>query len=126
MGQAMSPQARKIRRPSGALPHVGTPRLAGNPSGAEARAKGSNVAVRRSARPRGPGGLSSGCPRRLGASDGGARGARQHLEAALEGLQDAVYRQAQLAEEKHEELRARMEPEQMAIDLAQDARRRGL
>ncbi len=49
-----------------------------------------------------------------------------HLEAALEGLQDAVYRQAQLAEEKHEELRARMEPEQMAIDLAQDARRRGL
>ena len=49
-----------------------------------------------------------------------------HLEAALEGLQDAVYRQAQLAEEKHEELRARIEPEQMAIDLAQDARRRGL
>ena len=50
----------------------------------------------------------------------------QHLESALEGLQDAVYRQAQLAEEKHDELRRRMEPEQMAIELAQDARKRGL
>jgi uncharacterized coiled-coil protein SlyX len=50
----------------------------------------------------------------------------EHLEAALEGLQDAVYRQAQLGEEKHEELRKRMEPGQMAIDLAEDARRRGL
>jgi len=49
-----------------------------------------------------------------------------HLEAALEGLQDAVYRQAQLNEHKHDELRARIEPEQMAIELAQDARRRGL
>jgi uncharacterized coiled-coil protein SlyX len=50
----------------------------------------------------------------------------EHLEAALEGLQDAVYRQAQLGEEKLEELRRRMEPEQLAIELAQDARRRGL
>ena len=50
----------------------------------------------------------------------------EHLEAALEGLQDAVYRQAQLDEEKHEELRKRIEPGQMAIDLAEDARRRGL
>ena len=50
----------------------------------------------------------------------------KHLEAALEGLQDAVYRQAQLDEEKHEELRRRTEPGQMAIDLAEDARRRGL
>jgi uncharacterized coiled-coil protein SlyX len=50
----------------------------------------------------------------------------KHLEAALEGLQDAVYRQAQLGEEKHEELRRRMEPGQMAIDLAEDARKRGL
>jgi uncharacterized coiled-coil protein SlyX len=49
-----------------------------------------------------------------------------HLEAALEGLQDAVYRQAQMEEEKHEDLRRRMEPGQMAIDLAEDARRRGL
>jgi hypothetical protein len=50
----------------------------------------------------------------------------EHLEAALEGLQDAVYRQAQLGEEKFVELRRRMEPEQLAIELAQDARRRGL
>jgi hypothetical protein len=50
----------------------------------------------------------------------------EHLEAALEGLQDAVYRQAQLGEEKLEELRRRMEPEQLAIELAQDARKRGL
>ena len=50
----------------------------------------------------------------------------KHLEAALEGLQDAVYRQAQVGEEKHEDLRRRMEPGQMAIDLAEDARRRGL
>jgi uncharacterized coiled-coil protein SlyX len=50
----------------------------------------------------------------------------KHLEAALEGLQDAVYRQAQLAEEKHEALRARTEPGQMAKDLAQDALKRGL
>jgi uncharacterized coiled-coil protein SlyX len=50
----------------------------------------------------------------------------EHLEAALEGLQDAVYRQAQLGEEKLDELRKRMEPEHMAIELAQDARRRGL
>jgi uncharacterized coiled-coil protein SlyX len=50
----------------------------------------------------------------------------QHLETALEGLQDAVYRQAQLGEERLDELRRRMEPGQMAIDLAQDARKRGL
>jgi uncharacterized coiled-coil protein SlyX len=50
----------------------------------------------------------------------------EHLESALEGLQDAVYRQAQLGEEKLDELRKRMEPGQMAIELAQDARRRGL
>ena len=50
----------------------------------------------------------------------------EHLEAALEGLQDAVYRQAQLNEDKHDELRARIVPERMAIDLAQDALRRGL
>ena len=50
----------------------------------------------------------------------------EHLEAALEGLQDAVNRQAQLGEEKLEELRRRMEPEHLAIELAQDARKRGL
>ena len=49
-----------------------------------------------------------------------------HLEAELEGLQDAVYRQAVLEQEKIGDLRRRTEPEQMARDLGQDARRRGL
>jgi hypothetical protein len=49
-----------------------------------------------------------------------------HLEAELEGLQDAVYRQAVLEQERIGDLRRRTEPEQMARDLGQDARRRGL
>jgi hypothetical protein len=49
-----------------------------------------------------------------------------HLEAELEGLQDAVYRQAVLEQKKIGDLRRRTEPEQMARDLGQDARRRGL
>jgi uncharacterized coiled-coil protein SlyX len=49
-----------------------------------------------------------------------------HLEAELEGLQDAVYRGAVLDDESLAELRRRTEPEQMAHDLSQDARRRGL
>lgn len=50
----------------------------------------------------------------------------EHLEKAFEGLQDAVYRQAQLQEENIGELRRRMVPEQLARDLSQDARTRGL
>jgi hypothetical protein len=50
----------------------------------------------------------------------------EHLEAQLEGLQDAVYRQAVLEQENIGELRRRTEPEQLARDLGQDARRRGL
>lgn len=50
----------------------------------------------------------------------------EHLEKAFEGLQDAVYRQAQLEEENIGELRRRMVPEQLARDLSQDARTRGL
>ncbi len=50
----------------------------------------------------------------------------EHLEGELEGLQDAVYRHAVLEDEKIGELRRRMEPEQMARDLSEDARRRGL
>jgi hypothetical protein len=50
----------------------------------------------------------------------------EHLERALEGLQDAVYRQARLEDENINELRRRIEPEQMARDLSQDARKRGL
>jgi hypothetical protein len=48
------------------------------------------------------------------------------LEASLEGLQDAVYRQAVLEQNNIGELRRRTEPEQMARDLSEDARRRGL
>jgi hypothetical protein len=50
----------------------------------------------------------------------------EHLEAELEGLQDAVYRQAVLERENIGDLRRRTEPEQLARDLGQDARRRGL
>jgi hypothetical protein len=50
----------------------------------------------------------------------------QHLEAELEGLQDAVYRRAVLEDEHIDELRTRTAPEQLARDLSQDARTRGL
>jgi hypothetical protein len=50
----------------------------------------------------------------------------EHLEVALEGLQDAVYRQAVLEEQKLGEIRRRIAPEQMARELSRDARRRGL
>jgi hypothetical protein len=50
----------------------------------------------------------------------------EHLETALEGLQDALYRQAVLEDKNIDELRRRTEPEQMARDLSQDARKRGL
>jgi hypothetical protein len=49
-----------------------------------------------------------------------------HLEAELEGLQDAVYRQAVLEQQNIGDLRRRTEPEQLARDLGQNARRRGL
>jgi hypothetical protein len=48
-----------------------------------------------------------------------------HLESAHEGLQDAVYRQAVLEDEKIGELRRRTEPERMVRDL-RDARARGM
>lgn len=50
----------------------------------------------------------------------------QHLEAALEGLQDAVHRRAVIEDEHIDELRKRTEPGQIARDLSRDARRRGL
>jgi hypothetical protein len=50
----------------------------------------------------------------------------QHLEAELEGLQDAVYRRAVLEDAHIDELRTRTAPEQLARDLSQDARKRGL
>ena len=50
----------------------------------------------------------------------------QHLEAELEGLQDAVYHRAVLEDEHIDELRTRTAPDQLARDLSQDARKRGL
>ena len=50
----------------------------------------------------------------------------EHLERQLEGLQDALYRQATLEDENIGELRRRMAPEQLARDLDRDARKRGL
>ena len=50
----------------------------------------------------------------------------EHLESALEGLQDAVYRRAILDDEHIDQLRRRTEPAQMARDLSRDARQRGL
>ena len=50
----------------------------------------------------------------------------EHLETALEGLQDALYRHQILDEKNISELRRRTDPEQMARDLSDDARRRGL
>jgi hypothetical protein len=50
----------------------------------------------------------------------------EHLESELEGLQDAVYRRAVLEDEHIDELRTRTAPEQLARDLSQDARKRGL
>jgi uncharacterized coiled-coil protein SlyX len=49
-----------------------------------------------------------------------------HLETELEGLQDAVYRRAVTEDEQIEELRRRTTPGQLARDLSEDARRRGL
>jgi prefoldin subunit 5 len=50
----------------------------------------------------------------------------EHLEAALEGLQDALYRQAQRDDDVRDELFKRTEPERIARELSEDARRRGL
>ena len=50
----------------------------------------------------------------------------EHLETALEGLQDALYRHQVLDEENMGELRKRTDPEQIARALSDDARRRGL
>jgi uncharacterized coiled-coil protein SlyX len=49
-----------------------------------------------------------------------------HLEAELEGLQDAVYQRARVDDEQIDDLRRRTAPEQLARDLSEDARKRGL
>jgi uncharacterized coiled-coil protein SlyX len=50
----------------------------------------------------------------------------QRLETALEDLQDAVYRQALTHDKDVRDLQARTKPAQIARDLSEDARRRGL
>jgi hypothetical protein len=50
----------------------------------------------------------------------------RHVESELEGLQDAVHRQAVREHENVEELRRRVAPDRMARELSDDARRRGL
>jgi len=50
----------------------------------------------------------------------------EHLESALEGLQDAVYRQSVLEERQIAELGRRTEPHEMARALSEDARRHGV
>ena len=50
----------------------------------------------------------------------------RHVEAELEGLQDAVHRQAVREDENVEDLRRRLAPDRIARELNEDARRRGL
>jgi uncharacterized coiled-coil protein SlyX len=49
-----------------------------------------------------------------------------HLEAALEGLQDSVYRETQRLDQELAELRQKTEPETLSRALSDDARRRGI
>jgi hypothetical protein len=50
----------------------------------------------------------------------------KHLEAELEGLQDAVHRRAVAEDQQIDALLRRTAPDQLARDLSEDARRRGL
>jgi hypothetical protein len=49
-----------------------------------------------------------------------------HLEALVEGLQDAVHRDSVRHDERLAELERMMQPEALAKALSDDARRRGL
>jgi hypothetical protein len=49
-----------------------------------------------------------------------------HLEALVEGLQDAVHRDSVRHEERLAELERMMQPDALAKALTDDARRRGL
>ena len=50
----------------------------------------------------------------------------EHLEALLEGFQDAVHRRAVQQDKQIAELGRRVEPDQIARELSEDARKRGL
>jgi hypothetical protein len=66
--------------------------------------------------------------------DGGGSGPRlaelerrlEHLEAAFEGLQDAVHRDAVREKQQLDDLRRSTQPEAMARSLNDSARRRGI
>ena len=49
-----------------------------------------------------------------------------HLEAMIEGLQDAVHREAKRTNEQLDDLRRRTEPSELRRALSRDARERGL
>jgi hypothetical protein len=49
-----------------------------------------------------------------------------HLEALVQGLQDAVYRESQRQDKRVTELEARTDPAALAAALSEDARQRGL
>jgi uncharacterized coiled-coil protein SlyX len=49
-----------------------------------------------------------------------------HLEAMIEGLQDAVHRETKRTQEQLDELRHRTEPGEISRALSRDARERGL
>jgi uncharacterized coiled-coil protein SlyX len=66
--------------------------------------------------------LDAELERRLGTLD--AR--LDHLEAALEGLQDALYRESVRGDETRAELHERTDPDHIARELSADARKRGL
>ena len=48
------------------------------------------------------------------------------LEAQLEGLQDAVHRDAVRRDEQHSLIERKTQPDEIARSLTRDARRRGL
>ena len=49
-----------------------------------------------------------------------------HLEAMIEGLQDAVHREAKRTNEQLDDMRRRIEPSELSRALSRDARERGL
>jgi hypothetical protein len=94
-------------------------------AGTRARAAMGALASRARGRWRGRGGMAA--PEQPWRQDVEALAARlAHVESELEGLQDAVHRQAVREDENVEELRRRVAPERLARELDEDARRRGL
>jgi hypothetical protein len=57
---------------------------------------------------------------------GAARERLAHIEALMQGLQDAVHRDSVRHEERMSALERRTEPEALAKALSDDSRRRGL